>query len=200
MALPRKQLQEKLENVTPETVKEVMQWILDGHTASLEAVQEERDSYKAKADTIDAITKERDGYKEQAEKSGDAAKVQAEFDAYKKQIEGEKTMNAKRKALMGLAEKAGITRESFRNAIAKAWDFDKLELDEKGEVKDAEGITNAIKADYADFVGTPGTEAAPPATPPTGGKSYTKADIENMSIEEINKNWEAISKSLHDAK
>jgi hypothetical protein len=192
MALPRKQLQEKLENVTPETVKEVMQWILDGHTASLEAVQEERDSYKAKAETLDAVTKERDTYKEQAEKSGDAAKVQADFDAYKQKVEGEKTLNAKRTALLTAAEQAGVSREQFRAAIVKAWDMDTLDIDENGAAKDPDGLKAAIQKDYADFIGKPGTEPVPPANPPAGnGKTYSKADIEKMSVDEINKLWES---------
>lgn len=180
--------------------EEHIETIVEAHIETVTALTRERDDFKAQAETLDAVTKERDTYKEQAAKAGDTAKVQAEFDAYKQKVEGEKTLTAKRAALLTAAEQAGVSREQFRNAIAKAWDMDKLELDENGAAKDMDGLKAAIQKDYADFIGKPGTDPVPPANPPAGGKSYSKADIENMSIEEINKNWETISKGLHDMK
>lgn len=195
MALTRKML--KALGLSEESIDT----IIDAHVETVNVLTKERDDFKAKAETLDDVIKERDTYKAQAEKSGDAAKVQADFDAYKQKVEGEKTLTAKRTALLAAAEQAGVSREQFRNAIAKAWDLDTLELDENGAAKDMDGLKAAIQKDYADFIGKPGTDPVPPANPPAGGgKNYSKADIENMSIEEINKNWEAISKGLHDMK
>lgn len=201
MALPRKQLQEKLENVTPETVKEVMQWILDGHTASLEAVQEERDAFKAKAETVDDITRERDVYKEQAEKSGDAAKVQAEFDAYKAGVE-KRELNARKTTALDAAFKAaGVARDVFRAKMLKTWDMDTVELDEGGKIKDMDGVNAAIQKDWSDFIATSEDKPLPSNNPPSGGgQKFTAADINKMSEDEINKNWEAISKALPNLK
>ena len=37
----------------------------------------------------------------------------------------------------------------------------------------------------------------PKNDPPSGGgQTFTRADIEKMSVEEINKNWDAINKQL----
>lgn len=186
MALTRKML--KALGLSEETIET----IVEAHVETVNAITRERDDFKAKAETLDAVTKERDTYKEQAEKSGDAAKVQADFDAYKQKVEGEKTLNAKRTALLTAAEQAGVSREQFRAAIAKAWDMDTLELDENGAAKDPDGLKAAIQKDYADFIGKPGTEPVPPANPPAGnGKTYSKADIEKMSVDEINKLWES---------
>ena len=45
-------------------------------------------------------------------------------------------------------------------------DIDKLELDEKGNVKDAKKHTDSLKADWSDFVGTTTTTGAKVDTPP----------------------------------
>lgn len=172
MALTRKML--KALGLSEETIET----IVEAHVETVNVLTKDRDDYKAKAETLDAVTKERDTYKAQAEKSGDAAKVQADFDAYRQKVEGEKTLTAKRAALLAAAEQAGVSREQFRNAIAKAWDMDKLELDENGAAKDMEGLKAAIQKDYADFIGKPGTDPVPPANPPEGGNTdLSKLDM-----------------------
>lgn len=57
-------------------------------------------------------------------------------------------------------------------------DIDKLELDEKGEVKDAKKHADSLKADWSDFVGTTTTTGAKVDTPPTNtGSKMTKDQI-----------------------
>ena len=57
-------------------------------------------------------------------------------------------------------------------------DIDKLELDDKGEVKDAKKHTDSLKADWSDFVGTTTTTGAKVDTPPTNtGSKMTKDQI-----------------------
>ena len=57
-------------------------------------------------------------------------------------------------------------------------DIDKLELDEKGNVKDAKKHTDSLKADWSDFVGTTTTTGANVDTPPTNtGSKMTKDQI-----------------------
>lgn len=175
--------------------------IIENHSETVDALKKERDGYKAQAEAAAEVAKERDNYKEQLSKAGDVAKVQADFDAYRQKVEGEKVLTAKRAALLSLAEKAGVTREQFRNAIAKAWDMDSLEIDDNGVIKDADGVSAAIQKDYADFIGTPGNPPVPKVDPPAGGgKSYTADELRNMSAEEINKNWDNIKGSLGNIK
>lgn len=175
--------------------------IIENHADTVEALKKERDGFKAQADAAAEVAKERDNYKEQLSKAGDAAKVQADFDAYKQKVEGEKTLTVKRKALLAVAEQAGVTREAFRNAIAKAWDMDAFEVDENGAAKDADGVKAAIQKDYADFIGTTGNPPVPKVDPPAGGgKSYTADDLRKMTPDEINKNWDAIKGSLGNLK
>lgn len=175
--------------------------IIEGHTESITALTKERDDLKAKADALDGVTKERDTYKAQAEKAGDSAKVQKEFDDYKAGVEKDKLNSRKRKALDAAFKTAGVQRDTFRASMLKAWDLDGVELDEKGAIKDVDGLNAAIKKDYSDFIATSEDKPLPKNDPPSGGgQTFTRADIEKMSVEEINKNWDAINKQLSSMK
>lgn len=181
--------------------EEKIETIIEGHIDSVNTLIKERDDYKAKAEALDGVTKERDTYKAQAEKAGDSAKVQAEFDAYKAGVEKDKLNARKAKALEAAFKAAGVQRDAFRASMLKAWDMDSVELDDNGAIKDVDGLNAAIKRDYSDFVATTEDKPLPKNDPPSGGgQSFTRADIEKMSTEEINKNWEAIHKALPNMK
>lgn len=171
--------------------------IIDAHTETVDALKKERDTHKAEADKVAELTRQLNEANEKLSKAGDSAKVQAEFDAYKASVEKEKTAARKGDALNKLLEKAGVSRQAFRDLIRKGYDLDKLELLEDGSAKDADKLVEAIKTDYADFVGEVKTEGTPKTDPPAGpNKLYTREEIGKMSPAEINKNWDAVQKSL----
>lgn len=171
--------------------------IIENHTDTVEGLKKERDTLKAAADSVEALTRERDEYKDKLSKAGDAAKVQADFDAFRQQVEKEKTLTRKMQAYDALLKDAGVARDSFRQTLCKTADMEKIELDDKGAVKDAEALKERIRADYADFIGTVHNDPTPTINPPSGGgKTFTAEQIRGMSAEEINKNWEAVSKTL----
>lgn len=176
--------------------------IVAAHGETVTALKAEIDEAKQGASGLDAIAKERDRYKADLEAlqktSGDAAKVQAEFDAYKAQVERDKTAAKKGAALDAVLEKANVERASFRKMLRNNWDMDTLELDENGNVKDEAALISRIKADYPDFIGTSHTEGTKPLTPPHGdnGKTYTREQLKGLSAEEINANWGAVQAAL----
>lgn len=171
--------------------------IIENHTDSIDGLKKELATFKAAAESVDALTKERDEYKDKLSKAGDAAKVQADFDAFRQQVEKEKTHTRKLQAYDALLRDAGVARDSFRQTLCKTADMEKIELDDRGAVKDAEALKERIRADYADFIGTVHNDPTPQITPPSGGgKTFTREQIAGMSTEEINKNWEAVSKTL----
>lgn len=175
--------------------------IIDAHTDTVDALKKERDDWKGKAATIENLTRERDEAVEKLSKAGDVATVQKAFDDYKAGVEREKTNAQKSAALAAAFEQAGVKREAFRKAMLKGWDMDAVELDENGAIKDMDGLNATVKKDYADFIATTEDNPVPPNNPPAGGgQKFTVADIKKMSPEEINKNWEAISKALPDLK
>ena len=69
--------------------------------------------------------------------------------------------------------------EKRLDAVLRVSDVDSVELDEKGTIKGADKLTESIKSEWADFIGTTSIQGAQTATPPasTGGNGMTKADI-----------------------
>lgn len=179
--------------------------IISAHGETVNALKDEIEQAKQASGGLDEVTKERDRYKQDYEAlqktSGDAAKVQAEFDAYKAEVAGEKLKASKDAALDAVLKKAGVERESFRAQLRKGWNMDALELDDKGAVKDEEAMIGRIKADYTDFIGHVSTNGTPPLTPPSSGgnKSYTREQLKGLSAEEINQNWSAVQAALKGA-
>lgn len=175
--------------------------IVNAHQDTLEEIRTERDGLKESSGKLAQAQAEVIRLTEALEKAekhgGDAAKVQADFDAFRQQVEKEKTHTRKLRAYDALLKDAGVARDSFRQTLCKTADMEKIELDDKGAVKDAEALKERIRADYADFIGTVHNDPTPTITPPSGGgKTFTAEQIRGMSEEEINKNWESVSKTL----
>ena len=164
----------------------VIDSIIEAHVETLEPIKKERDEAKQTAASTDAVIKERDELKQKLENlektSGDAAKVQAEFDAYKKQVEGEKTNASKTAAAKAVLKKAGVQREEFLELLMGKIDFDKVELDGE-DIKNAdEVIVKPLKTSYEGCFGSVQPTGTPKVNPPTGGASgVTKADIAKMT-------------------
>lgn len=155
--------------------------VIEAHTEVTDALKHERDEWKGKAESIEALTKERDDLKAKLEKAPDAAKVQAEFDAYKKQVESEKTNAAKTAAVKKALKAAGVQREAFETLLLGKVDLDKVTLDGDG-VKDPDALIKPLKDSFADCFATENIQGTPPANPPSGG---TGANVPNKRAAEI---------------
>lgn len=145
--------------------------VIEEHTAVKSDLQGKIDTYKADADKLAEVQKELDGLKAQGD-GGYKEKYEAEAKAHntlKQQIEAEKS-NATKRTVMDkfLAEKVGIQRESARTLILDAVKWDDVKLDESGALTGADELAKTYADKYKDFVGTPGNQGTPPATPPTG--------------------------------
>jgi hypothetical protein len=158
--------------------------IINAHSETVEALKEERDSYKAKAEQSDKLQKDLDSAKKQIEdlNKDDAYKVKYEalkedFDSYKKGIETEKTNNNKKDAYKALLKEVGIS-EKHIDKVAKLVELDKIKLDKDGKIEGADDLKKSLKEEWSDFIVTDGKEGAGTATPPgnTGGKK-TKDEI-----------------------
>ena len=160
-----------------------IQAVIDGHTDTVAALTTERDELKKTAEAVDTLTKERDQYKAAAEKAGDTAKVQAEYDAYKQQVEGEKTRATKRTALDALLkDKVGIARDEVRTLILDAANLDDYQLGEDGGIVDAENHAKTLATKHAAFVGKESRKGTPPVTPPaSNGAKMTRDEIMKTS-------------------
>lgn len=172
MALERKDLRAILEDETVD-VSGKMKKILDMLHTETDALQNQLDDAKA------AVTK--------AEKERDAAangKTIAEkaLDDYKKEQNAKDTRASKTAAYKQLLKDNGVLEKYIDRIVRLSGeDIDALELDDKGGVKDAKKHGEAIKADWADYVGTTTTKGAPVDNPPTNtGSKMTKDQIINI--------------------
>lgn len=173
--------------------------IIDAHSETVTGLKERITTLEQQVEEIPTITKERDELKEKVEtlttNGGDAAKVQAEFDAYKAEVEGEKTRSAKRTALDALLrDKVGVKRDEARQLILDAAKLDDYELDDNGSIKDADGHVKTLGEKYAPFVGSVRTTGTRTIAPPTGGKT-PKTREEIMKISDYGERIRAIAEN-----
>lgn len=169
MALERKDLRAILEDETVD-VSGKMKKILDMLHTETDALQNQLDD--AKAATAKA-EKERD-----EAHSGKQAAEKALTD-YKAQQTQKDTHAAKESKFRELLKTAGVL-DKYADRVVRlsGEDIDKLELDEKGNVKDAKKHADSLKADWSDFVGTTTTTGAKVDTPTTNaGSKMTKDQI-----------------------
>lgn len=172
MALERKTLREILEDETTDTsgkLKKILD-VLHKETDTLQNQLDEKDAAIAKAE------KDRD-----AANGGKQAAEQALTD-YKAQQTKKDTHAAKEAKFRELLKSAGVL-DKYADRVVRlsGEDIDKLELDDKGEVKDAKKHADSLKADWSDFVGTTTTTGAKVDTPPTNtGSKMTKEQIINI--------------------
>lgn len=178
MALTRKML--KAMGIEDEKIEQ----IIEAHSETVDALKEERDSYKANAEKVPGIQKELDELKEAAEKNEgknpykvkyDALKE--EFDSFKADIDKKATHTAKEDAYRALLKKAGVSDKRIA-AVLKVSDIDAVELDKDGNIKGADKIEESIKEEWSDFIVSTKETGANVANPPAnnGGKK-TKDEI-----------------------
>lgn len=155
------------------------------HKEVLTEIKTERDKYKEEAEKLPEIQKQLDQYKE-AEKKGEKDTYKVKYDAlkedfeeYKKGVDAEKTKFKKESAYSKLLKDAGISEKHIAK-ILKVSDLDSLELDDEGNAKDADKLTESIKTEWSEFITTNKVEGAKVANPPMNNTSSgvkTKEEI-----------------------
>ena len=190
MALPKKQLREKLSElgIPEENLATAVDYILTGHTASTDALKDQLDQYKADAESLPNVRKQLDEATEKLNAAPDVAAIQKQFDDYKAQVEAQKTTAQKTALLTQQLKDAGVARESALKALIKAADLDTISVKD-GKLENADAVIAPLKAEFADFFGTVDDQGVPPLTPPAGGGSG-ETDPEKMSYAEY-KAWRA---------
>ena len=159
--------------------------IITAHTEVTDALKAERDKFKTDAGKYAAAQAELDSIKAQAAKDGGKNPYQVkyealkeEFDTYKKDTETKATKAKKEAAYRKLLKDAGVTEKRL-DAVLRVSDFDGIEFDSDGKIKDADKLTESIKKEWADFIPQTSQQGAPAQNPPstTTGKTMTKDEI-----------------------
>jgi hypothetical protein len=207
MALTNANVKEILSKagVDSEHMKDAVNEIIEGHTTSIEALREERDSYKEKAQKADDLEKQldkaqkdlKDATSEESENKYKAKyeMLKEEFKEYKKDIEAKATKETKAKAYRDILKEAGISDKRIE-AVLKVSNVDSIELDAEGKVKDKDELIKGIKEEWSDFIQTADVKGADTQTPPanTGGNTLTKADI--MKIKDTSERQKMIKENI----
>ena len=196
MALTRKML--KALSIEDEKIDQ----IIEAHTETTDALKSDRDKYKEEASKvadlqkeIADLTKERDALQKKADENESYKEKydneRKAFDDYKKDVDTERENNKKAEAYKALLKKAGVSDKRI-DAVMKV-PFE-VELDDKGEIKDADKVVENIKSEWSDFIVTTSAKGAGTENPPsnTGGK-MTKEEI--MKIKDRNQRQEAIAEN-----
>lgn len=170
--------------------------IIDAHTDSLEGLQSKVKSLETDAAQAKDLKKQLEDLKGGKDWKAEHDKVKKELDDYRAEQQGKELSAKKRAAYKALLEKGNIDPKRI-DTVLKA-DRDKieaLELDDKGEAKDADKLSESIKADWSDFVTTTVKKGVNNAKPPKseGGGAMTKEEI--MAIKDTAQRQAAIAEN-----
>ena len=169
MALTRKML--KAMGIEDEKVDE----IIEAHTETVEGLK----SYKADAEKLADVEKELEALKS---KGDDGLKqkyddLKAEYSKYKTEVENAKKLETKKNAFKELIKDAGLSEKGAEKALKYA-EFDKIEMDDEGKIKDSKEILKELKEEWAEYVVQEGAQGAKTENPPeNNGAKMSKEDI-----------------------
>lgn len=186
MALTRKML--KAMGIEEDKIEQ----IIEAHSETVNALKDERDDYKAKADMLPDVQKQLDDARNALAKHGDGEvvakseydKIKNEYDTYKSEQVAKETRAAKERAVREFYKSAVGISEKRLDAIMKVTKLDDFELDHDGNIKNADEHAKTAKEEWADFVDTYGEEGAGTARPPERGGKTTKTKDEILAIKD----------------
>ena len=160
MALTRKML--KAMGIEDEKIEQ----IIEEHTESTDALKQQRDEYKAKAEAK-ATTSTEQKPKDPEPSDGYKAKYDAEkkaFEDYKANIAAEKAEADKRAKYRELIVKAGVDSKRV-DSVLKVSDLSEIKVKD-GAIEGADDLVKSIKEDWADFIPTTQKVGANAPNPP----------------------------------
>jgi hypothetical protein len=164
--------------------------ICERHKEVVTEIKDERDKYKVEAEKLPNVQRQLSELQEEAKNnSEDKYKVKydalkEDFEEYKKGVTAKETKSKKESAYTKLLKAAGVSEKRI-SAILKVTNFDDIELDENGDAKDADKLTESIKSEWADFISTTSTQGANVANPPANNTSKSiKTKKEIMEIKD----------------
>ena len=178
MALTRKML--KAMGIEDEKIDQ----IIEAHTDTVDALKEERDSYKDSASKLTAVQKELETTKAQlADNSNDDSykvkydAIKADFEQYKADVTKRETQAKKEKALTALLKELNVSEKRIASVV-KVTDASKIVIDSEGNIKDKDELAKSLKSEWADFIVTESVKGADTASPPD---KESDVDYDGMS-------------------
>lgn len=161
--------------------------IISAHTEVTDSLKADRDSYKEKAEKYDETKTELDKAKSELDKvSKDEYKtkyesLEAEFNKYKTDIAEKEVKGKKEEAYKKMLKEIGVNEKSI-DAILKVKDLNTIELDDKGNIVDADTLKESEKKDWEGFIIESEVHGQDPSTPPD--KQKENVDTSKMSMDD----------------
>ena len=183
MAFSIKQVKAKLQEygVPAENLDSAAEYFCSAHKTDLDAIKEQRDTYKADAETLATVQKELDEAREAlttAKNDGWKEKhdtLKKEFEDYKAGLTAKEAKAAKESAVRAYYESKGITGKALEVAMrGSGAEIDEVEIAEDGKIKDSKALDALVAGDFSGLVSTTTTKGVETATPPAGGGSTSK--------------------------
>ena len=179
--------------------------LIERHTSVVNALKEERDSYKADAEKLETTKTELTNTKNELNELKKAQagenpfekkynELKGEYDKYKADISAKEVKASKEGAYRKLLKEIGVADKRI-DSVMRVTDIDKIELDKDGNIKDKDNLTNKAKTEWADFIPSTHTQGANTPTPPanSGGAKKTKEEID--AIKDTNERIKAIAEN-----
>lgn len=147
--------------------------IIEAHSDTVTALKQERDKYKENAEKVPDLQKQLEEAKEAAKGDGDWHKKYDEehkaFEDFKQSVDSQKKAADKAKAYRSqVLGKAGVA-DKYLDDLMGVIKLDDVELDDDGNIKDAEKLADGAKEKWASFIMKKETQHHKPSTPPEGG-------------------------------
>lgn len=176
--------------------------IIDAHTDTVDGLKEQRDAFKADAEKVPGLESELEEAKSELTKLQEAAEkngpnmyktqyddLKAEFDQYKADQEAKELLTKKTDAYRELLKEAGVSEKRFDSIVKlKSADFDSIELDDEGKIKDASKLKDSIKEEWSDFIVSDGKKGADVSNPPANGGGEKQKSRAAMLAAQYNAN------------
>ena len=183
MALTKAQVREILSaaGVEADKISEAVSKIIDGHTASIEALREERDNLKVEAAKVATLEKENADLKDKVSgyEGKDYDALKKEYEEYKTSVANKEARAKKEAAYTKVLRDAGINERHFAKII-KYSDVDGLELDDEGKLTNAKDVLKTVKQEWSDHIESVSVSGAKSTNPPAeGGDDSKKYDTSN---------------------
>lgn len=170
--------------------------IIAAHVETVDALRQERDSAQASAARLDEITQERDALRDQlAARRDEAARLQADFDAYRAQVDADRLAARRQGTLRAALLDAGANPQAVE-LLAGAVATDDADW-EDGRLREPQRVLAPVREKYASLFARPVPLPTPRIAPPgDAGSVITREDVGRMSEQEIIANWGAVQSAL----
>lgn len=162
--------------------------IINAHTETVNGLKDEIEKYKADAEKLPSVQAALEKANETVSKGEkDPYKVKydalkEEYDGYKADVTKKATTAQKSTAYKALLDELKINGK-ITDKVLKLADLEKVELDDKGTIKDADKLKESLKNEWADFIVKEGSEGGEVDNPPANNN----VDADKMSDDDYYK-------------